>query len=91
MKAYRSKSRLVLDLLGAIEREGPVGVTRLLVVANLTHARLHELLTSFEAKTWVASKREEDRVLWTLTEAGRLVLADLRRIDSTMQDFGLGL
>jgi hypothetical protein len=58
MKTYRSRSRLVMDLLAAIASEGPVGVTRLLVVANLTHATLQELLASFEARGWVTAERE---------------------------------
>ena len=44
MGAYRSRSRLAVDLLAAIKDEGPVGVTRLLLVANLTHGKLQEML-----------------------------------------------
>lgn len=92
MKApYRSRSRLVLDLLSAIGEEGPVGVTRLLQVANLTHAKLQELLSSFEERGWVEAKREGERVMWVLTEGGRRAVADLRRVDAVMQDLGLGL
>ena len=90
-KAYRSRSRLVLDLLAAIKDEGPVGVTRLLLVANITHAKLQELLTSFEENRWVLAGREGERVQWTITETGDRVLTDLRRVDAVMQDYGLGL
>jgi predicted transcriptional regulator len=88
---YRSRSRLVMDLLAAMEREGPVGVTRLLVVANLTHNRLQELLGSFEKAGWVSTDRAEDRLRWMLTEKGARVLSDLRRVDAVMQDHGLGV
>jgi predicted transcriptional regulator len=88
---YRSRSRIVLDLLAAIQEEGPVGVTRLLRVANLTHAKLQELLASFEENGWVAAERDAERALWRITDQGRRVLADLRRIDAVMQDYGLGL
>lgn len=92
MKAgYRSGNRLVLDLLGAIEAEGPVGVTRLLLLANLTHARLLELLASFERDGWVLVERDGERSRWALAEKGTRVLAALRRVDAVMQDYGLGL
>ena len=88
---YRSRSRLVMDLLAAIKREGPVGVTRLLVVANLTHNKLVELLSAFEKDGWVTPDRTNERTQWTLTERGERVLSDLRRVDAVMQDHGLGV
>jgi predicted transcriptional regulator len=87
---YRSRSRLVMDLLAAIKDEGPVGVTRLLLVANMTHGKLQELLESFEQRGWV-TRREGERNAWSLTERGERALADLRRVDAVMQDHGLGL
>ena len=91
MKPYRSRSRLVMDLLAAIEREGPVGVTRLLLVANLTHAKLVELLDAFAERGWIENAPDEERARWRLTPAGARVLGDLRRVDAVMQDYGLGL
>jgi len=90
-KAYRSRSRLVLDLLAAIKDEGPVGVTRLLMVANMTHGKLQGLLGSFEENGWVLAGRDGERVQWTITKTGDQVLADLSRVDAVMQDYGLGL
>jgi predicted transcriptional regulator len=80
-----------MDLLVAIKDEGAVGVTRLLVVANLTHGKLQELLVSFEERGWVEAERDGERIQWRLTEEGGQVLADLRRVDAVMQDHGLGL
>jgi predicted transcriptional regulator len=91
MRTYRSRSRLVLDLLAAIEAEGPVGVTRLLRVANLTHGKLQDLLASFEERGWVLAERDGERTRWGLTDKGGRALADLRRVDAVMQDYGLGL
>lgn len=88
---YRTRSRLVMDLLGAIRDEGPVGVTRLLAVANLTHGKLQELLASFERNGWVSIGGDGERSQWTLTEKGDRVLADLHRVDAVMRDYGLGL
>jgi len=88
---YRSRSRLVMDLLTAMRDEGSAGVTRLLLVTNMTHGRLQELLAAFEARGWAKADREGERVQWTLTETGARVLEDLRRVDAVMQDHGLGL
>lgn len=88
---YRSRSRLVMDLLAALKDQGPAPVTRLLVAANLTHGKLQELLVSFEQNGWVLVEREGERIQWTITETGERVLADLRRVDAVMQDYGLGL
>lgn len=89
--AYRSRSRLVMDLLAALQAEGPVGVTRLLLAANLTHGKLQEMLASFEENGWVRAERDGERSQWSITETGSRVLADLRRVDAVMQDHGLGL
>ena len=92
MKApYRTPSRLIMDLLAAIRAEGPVGVSRLLLVANLTHAKLQALVASFEENGWVTTARDGDRIQWEMTAKGERVLADLRRVDALMQDHGLGL
>jgi predicted transcriptional regulator len=88
---YRSRSRLVMDLLAALKAEGPVGVTRLLLIANMTHAKLQELLDSFEERGWVMKASCSERNLWSLTEKGERALGDLRRVDAVMQDHGLGL
>jgi predicted transcriptional regulator len=91
MRGNRSSNRLIMDLLGALQDEGPVGVTRLLTIVNLTHAKLQELLGAFESDGWVTLQRDGDRGRWAITETGQRVLADLRRVDAVMQDHGLGL
>jgi predicted transcriptional regulator len=88
---YRSRIRLAMDLLAAIENEGLAGVKRLLLVANLTHATLQELLVSFEEKGWILAERNEEQRQWLITEKGKRVLAEFRRVDSAMQDYGLRL
>ncbi len=90
-KPYRSKSRLVMDVLHAMAEEGPVGVTRLLFIANLTHGRLQEHLGHLEQEGWATAQEIEGRPHWSLTEQGHQVLAELRRVDQAMQDFGLAL
>ncbi len=93
-KAYRSRSRLVLDLLRAIRDEGEAYTTRLLLIANLTHARLQTHVAELQARGWIeetAAEPGNERKGWCLTGEGHRVLAGLERVESTMQDFGLKL
>jgi len=91
MKYHRSSNRLVMDLLRALQRHGPVGVTRLLTAANLTHGRLQGMLKGFEENGWAIQQTKKGQATWTITGRGERVLADLTRIDDVMQDHGLGL
>jgi len=86
-KPYRSKGRVVMDILGAIQREGPVGVTRLLTVANLTHGRIQEHLSSLEQNALVTNTGAG----WTITPKGSQALQELLRVDRAMRDFGIDL
>ena len=86
-KPYRSKGRVVMDILAAVQREGPVGITRLLTVANLTHGRVLEHLGSLEANGLVANGGSG----WTITEKGSQALQELLRVDRAMRDFGIDL
>lgn len=90
-KPYRSKSRLVMDVLSSLGTEGPVGVTRLLFIANLTHGRLQEHLDHMTDAGWATPQEIEGRQHWTLSDEGHKVLTELRRVDQAMQDFGLAL
>lgn len=90
-KPYRSRGRVVQQILATIEREGPVGVTRLTTVVNLTHGRIQEHLASFAANGLVEAHEDGDRAAWRLTPRGAEALAELQRIEKAMQDFGLHL
>ncbi|MGB0651568.1 MAG: winged helix-turn-helix domain-containing protein [Thermoplasmatota archaeon] len=94
-KPYRSRSRIVLDILRAVRDEGDAQVTRLLLLSNLSHPRLKEHLDELTGKGWLAEADDAEgtdgRRSWRLTEEGRRMLAELDRIDQAMQDLGLGL
>lgn len=88
MSKYRSRSRIVFDLLRCISNEDGATITRLISAANTTHARIQGQLAHF-LEFGLASNNELGN--WTLTDKGRDALAELQRIDSAMQDFGLNL
>lgn len=90
-KEYRSRNRILLDLLRAVKTEPKIGTTRLLFLANLSHERLLEYLGEVVAKGWVLEVPEGDRRTYELTGDGQKFLGELDRIDRFMQDFGMGL
>lgn len=90
-KPYRSRSRLALDVLRAVKAEGQAQVTRLLLLANLTHPRLMEHLEPMVAKGWLAESSAEGRKSWSLTPAGEVAVRELQRMEDALMDFGLAL
>lgn len=94
-KPYRSRIRLTLDVLQGIETEsaqqGHVLVTRLLSLSNLTYPRLQEHLGQLRQRGWVEELDLGTRKAWRLTAAGTSALAELKRIESSLRDFGMGL
>jgi predicted transcriptional regulator len=90
-KPYRSRSRLVLDVLRAVRGEGKAQVTRLLMVANLTHPRLMEHLEPLVAKGWLAESSEDGRKSWSLTPAGQAALRQLESMEEALMDLGLAM
>lgn len=90
-KEYRSRNRIVLDLLRAIRDERGIGRTRLLAAANLSTERLHGYLADLLARGLVEEDLEGDRRGFRVTDAGLQVLLELDRIDRFMGDFGMSL
>lgn len=90
MPAYRTPNRLVFDLLRAVRDEGEAYTTRVLLLANLTHAKLQDLVEDLQKRGWL-EEVAGTRKAWRLTVQGTEALAALERVDHLMQDFGLGL
>lgn len=89
-KEYRTRAQVVQQLLSAIQKGGPIGVTRLTAEVNLTHIRIQEHLATFESNGLIA-QTDDERKGWSLTPRGNQALEELRRIDRAMADFGIGL
>jgi predicted transcriptional regulator len=90
-KEYRSRTRILLDILRAVRDEKVAAVTRLLFLANLSHDRLTGYLKELQEKGWVREDSNENRRVFELTEEGRAVLLEIERVARFMDDFGLGL
>ncbi len=90
-KPYRSHTRLMRDLLGALEAEADIPVTRLLFVANMSHVRLMDYLAEARGRGWIEERGDGSRRTWRATDDGRRVLRELRRMEEALLDFGLAL
>lgn len=89
-KEYRSRNRIMLDLMRAIRDEPGSGKTRLLAAANLSTDRLQGYLADLSSRGLIAEE-DEDRSGFRLTPAGRSFIVELDRVDRFMGDFGLSL
>lgn len=90
-KEYRSRARVLQEILADLQSAGPagVGITRLTADVNLTHQRIQEHLSGFEQNGLV--EKEPGTGAWRITAKGNQALEELRRIDRAMRDFGIGL
>jgi predicted transcriptional regulator len=91
-RAYRSKMRILVDMMRAIQGEGEEGAgpTKVLYAANLSHDRLTQYLEELVEKELIkeAGQSEEGRV-YHLTEKGREFLIEFVRIERFSEAFGI--
>ncbi|MFW9982448.1 MAG: winged helix-turn-helix domain-containing protein [Candidatus Thorarchaeota archaeon] len=91
-RAYRSKMRILADMMRAIQIEGEdgAGPTKILYAANLSHDRLTQYLDELVGKNLI---REEDsgneNRVYFLTEKGREFLREYVKIERFSQAFGI--
>ena len=91
-RAYRSKMRILADMMRAIQSEGEEGLgpTKILYAANLSHDRLTQYLDELVEKDLIkeANPESENRV-YLLTEKGREFLREFVRIERFSEAFGI--
>jgi len=91
-RAYRSKMRILADMMRAIQSEGEEGAgpTKILYAANLSHDRLTQYLDELIEKDLIKemSPDNENRV-YMLTEKGREFLREFQRIERFSEAFGI--
>jgi predicted transcriptional regulator len=91
-RAYRSKMRILADMMRAIQSEGEEGAgpTKILYAANLSHDRLTQYLDELIEKELIreVNPENENRVYY-LTEKGREFLREFVRIERFSEAFGI--
>ena len=90
-REYRSRTRILYDLLKAMKDEPGIGTTRLLFLANLSHDRMQDYVADLVARGFALEAPEGDRRTYRITDEGQRLLGELDRINRVMGDFGLGL
>ena len=72
------------------EEGGAAGPTRILYGANLSHERMMRYLAEMEEKGLVRRvELEERRVRYEITDRGRRLLREMRKMEEFLRAFGL--
>lgn len=91
-RAYRSKMRILADMMRAIQSEGEdgAGPTKILYAANLSHDRLTQYLDELLEKDLIKEANpESDNSVYFLTEKGREFLKEFVRMERFSEAFGI--
>ncbi|TFG34487.1 hypothetical protein EU527_02895 [Candidatus Thorarchaeota archaeon] len=91
-RPYRSKMRILADMMRAIQSEGEEGAgpTKILYVANLSHDRLTQYLDELLEKELIREiEPDSNNRVYLLTEKGREFLKEYTRIERFSEAFGI--
>jgi predicted transcriptional regulator len=85
----RSKIRIYLDILLAVEDGGKAKPTHILQRANLSHDRLTKYLGELVEKKLVSENEDNGNRFYSLTPEGIHFLSELKRAETFVSGFGL--
>ncbi len=91
-RTYRSKMRILADMMRAIQGEGEngAGPTKILYTANLSHDRLTQYLEELaEKELIILTHAESNNRVYALTEKGREFLKEFVRVERISEAFGI--
>jgi predicted transcriptional regulator len=91
-RAYRSKMRILADMMRAIQGEGDEGAgpTKILYAANLSHDRLTQYLEELLEKELInVLDSDGANKSYVLTEKGRDFLREFVRVERFSEAFGI--
>lgn len=89
-KEYRSKARIYADILNSILKHGgKSGPTRILYGANLSYDRLMKHLSQLIELGLVQEEREDNEVVFKLTDKGRNFVLEFVKVEKFAEAFGI--
>ena len=91
-RAYRSKMRILADMMRCIQEEGDEGAgpTKILYSANLSHDRLTQYLDELvEKELIIPSEGNGTNKVYRLTEKGREFLREFAKMERFSEAFGI--
>ncbi len=91
-KPSRSRLKIYLDLLEALEKEGgSARFTRLLSASNVPYDRFLKYEEELIRRGLISERRDGDAKYLELTPEGAKFLEELRRVERFLRGLGLGL
>ncbi len=90
-RAYRSKMRILADMMRTIQSEGEdgAGPTKILYGANLSHDRLTQYLEELVDKELIREIDVGGNRVYVLTEKGREFLREFVKMEKFSEAFGI--
>ncbi|MHA1575726.1 MAG: winged helix-turn-helix domain-containing protein [Candidatus Thorarchaeota archaeon] len=90
-RTYRSKVRILADMMRSIQGEGELGAgpTKILYAANLSHDRLKQYIDELLQKELVTELMDGDNRTYLLTDKGREFLKEYVKIERFSLAFGI--
>jgi len=89
MNARRSKARVIVDILLAIQKEGKAKPTHILYKANLSHKLLTAHLNELLSKEFIEKIEEKNNVFYRITPKGNEMVSEFRKVEKLASAFGL--
>lgn len=88
----RSRASMILDVLEVlIGNGGEMNMTRLSQAANLSYAKLREIIEDLQANGAVEVRQEDGVNMVYITERGLRLASELRRLKQVLMDFNIDL
>ncbi|MEM0440743.1 MAG: winged helix-turn-helix domain-containing protein [Candidatus Caldarchaeum sp.] len=88
VKDYRSKAKILADILESIVQQGRARPTKIMLDANLSHDRLVKYLDALVEKGLVI-RTSNSEVLYVVTDKGLNYLSEFKRFERFAAAFGL--
>lgn len=88
MTKRRSKLRILADILKVLEL-GEANVTKLMLEANLSYARLMKYLEELVEKKFVVREEDGREVKYRITKRGKEFLKEYEMIERIAEAFGV--
>jgi predicted transcriptional regulator len=86
---YRSKCRILADILKAVREAEQAKVTFLLHKANLSHDRLTYYLTQLEGSGMIKRVEDCEKTYFMITDVGNNYLTEFRKMEEFGDTFGV--
>jgi predicted transcriptional regulator len=87
----RSKLKIYIDILLAVEAEGNAKPTRVLYRANLSYDRLTKYLDELIARGLLQENHASESRYYAITKKGKEFILEVRKAEAFLTGFGLSL